>query len=749
MATGYLLPISTILQFFTDQGVVLAGGKVYTYVAGTTTPVATYTSSSLSVLQANPIILQSNGRMASPVWVPGGVSVKMVLQDSNGNVISGGTIDNLEGINDLSYLYPQTSSEISAGVTPTNYLYPPGNVLRYGADPTGVTDSTNNIQNALNSLTSGSTLTIPAGIYVVSSLTASVNNILITGSGTLKKKSGVDGIILNVNGNNVNIENLQFDGTATQLTSNSYNNTIIVLNGNDCIVQNCYINGSWGNGIAIGGSARNLINGNTVLNVQSNSIFGGGLGTNNNIVSNNYCSGTTYQDVIFFTASPNSTSTTNRIYNNIITGNIIVNSNDSGIEAGIHADNTIISNNYVTGTVNPALLVRDNVGSKVFGNTVINGAGSPSTNYDAIAVIPQYGTASDNYGCLIEGNTILGAVNRSGVYIGGSFVTVSGNLIMDNTSTINSSTGAGLQGRAVLVANGTSNIDFTNNRIDNFQFGVDFNYANTYTLIQNMSVANNTFYQTQYVINGVLCNFSACSIRGNKIKAVVNYALNLNNSVCNGELRFCNNDIELSGFSSATPGIINPNSAAVSYGLMNDEQSIWVAVPETLYGTAQISGVSFSEVGICALIFSDGTQAGTFALGGNSTFVGGSNTTSKLVGTSGLVDSTGSGGSSNWCLKYDGSSNLILQCQYSPNTAKFIGTGSISGTTLTITAVTQGSLAVGNYITGTGITPGTYITALGSGSGGTGTYTVNISQTISSETISFVRYVKAIIRDVG
>lgn len=151
MATGYLLPISTILQFFTDQGVVLAGGKVCTYVAGTTTPVATYTSSSLSVAQANPIILQSNGRMASPVWVPGGVSVKMVLQDSSGNVISGGTIDNLSGINDPSFLtqsaigavlYPQTAVELSAGITPTNYAYPFGNVLRYGAKNDGVTDNT-------------------------------------------------------------------------------------------------------------------------------------------------------------------------------------------------------------------------------------------------------------------------------------------------------------------------------------------------------------------------------------------------------------------------------------------------------------------------------------------------------------------------------------------------------------------------------------------------------------------------------
>jgi hypothetical protein len=65
-------------------------------------------------------------------------------------------------------------------------------------------------------------------------------------------------------------------------------------------------------------------------------------------------------------------------------------------------------------------------------------------------------------------------------------------------------------------------------------------------------------------------------------------------------------------------------------------------------------------------------------------------------------------------------------------------TGSISGTTLTVSAVTSGTLAVGQLIVGTGVSaspPGsnaTYITALGTGSGGVGTYTVGVSQTVSS-----------------
>jgi hypothetical protein len=69
-------------------------------------------------------------------------------------------------------------------------------------------------------------------------------------------------------------------------------------------------------------------------------------------------------------------------------------------------------------------------------------------------------------------------------------------------------------------------------------------------------------------------------------------------------------------------------------------------------------------------------------------------------------------------------------------TASAVVTGSISGTTLTVSAVSSGTLAVGRYITGTGITAGTNITALGTGTGGTGTYTVSASQTVSSTTIT-------------
>jgi hypothetical protein len=57
---------------------------------------------------------------------------------------------------------------------------------------------------------------------------------------------------------------------------------------------------------------------------------------------------------------------------------------------------------------------------------------------------------------------------------------------------------------------------------------------------------------------------------------------------------------------------------------------------------------------------------------------------------------------------------------------------------MTVTAVGSGTIAVGQLITGTGVTAGTTITALGTGTGGAGTYTVSTSQTTASTTITIV-----------
>ena len=70
----------------------------------------------------------------------------------------------------------------------------------------------------------------------------------------------------------------------------------------------------------------------------------------------------------------------------------------------------------------------------------------------------------------------------------------------------------------------------------------------------------------------------------------------------------------------------------------------------------------------------------------------------------------------------------------SPATAVFYG--SVSGTTLTVTGVSSGSIAVGQSLYGVGVLAETVITALGTGTGGAGTYTINRSQTVAAESMN-------------
>ncbi len=67
----------------------------------------------------------------------------------------------------------------------------------------------------------------------------------------------------------------------------------------------------------------------------------------------------------------------------------------------------------------------------------------------------------------------------------------------------------------------------------------------------------------------------------------------------------------------------------------------------------------------------------------------------------------------------------------SPQTLNSVAfAGSLSGTTLSVKSVTSGTLAIGDVVTGGGVAPNTVITAFGTVTGGAGTYTVNISQTL-------------------
>lgn len=82
-------------------------------------------------------------------------------------------------------LYPQTSAEAGAGVTPTQYFYPPGNVLRYGADLTGAVNSYTAFANAIAVCkTNGNDVIVPAGNFKIDTTSGTLNCSYVTFLGT-------------------------------------------------------------------------------------------------------------------------------------------------------------------------------------------------------------------------------------------------------------------------------------------------------------------------------------------------------------------------------------------------------------------------------------------------------------------------------------------------------------------------------------------------------------------------------------
>jgi hypothetical protein len=95
------------LQFLDSNGAPLVGGKLYTYAAGTTTPLATYTDYGGATANANPVILDSRGEAS--VWL-GTALYKMALYDSTNVLVW--TVDNIGGFATLAQLAASGGSNL-------------------------------------------------------------------------------------------------------------------------------------------------------------------------------------------------------------------------------------------------------------------------------------------------------------------------------------------------------------------------------------------------------------------------------------------------------------------------------------------------------------------------------------------------------------------------------------------------------------------------------------------------------------
>lgn len=112
MAAVNFSPIFNGWQGFTPSGLPLTGGFVQTYLAGSSTPAATYTTNAGNIANSTPIQLGADGRPPAEIWLTAGIAYKFVLTDSLSNSIA--TYDNVIGIVNAS-----SAIWVPSGVTPT------------------------------------------------------------------------------------------------------------------------------------------------------------------------------------------------------------------------------------------------------------------------------------------------------------------------------------------------------------------------------------------------------------------------------------------------------------------------------------------------------------------------------------------------------------------------------------------------------------------------------------------------------
>lgn len=175
MTTTLLSPLP-VQRFYDNNNNPLVGGQLFSYVAGTSTPQATYTDSTGGTANTNPVILNSRGE--ANVWIIPGQAYKFVLEDSLNNVIW--TTDQVSIPITTNYTAPGTGA-VTRTVTSklADVLY----AADFGVDPSGATDTTVSFQNAITAAIAGNgVLYVAPGVYKHSGLTIS-GGIKMLGSG--------------------------------------------------------------------------------------------------------------------------------------------------------------------------------------------------------------------------------------------------------------------------------------------------------------------------------------------------------------------------------------------------------------------------------------------------------------------------------------------------------------------------------------------------------------------------------------
>jgi hypothetical protein len=510
-------------QFFTNTGAVLTGGKLYTYLAGTTTPQASYTTSAGNVAWTNPIVLDAAGRVPSggEIWVTVGVTYKFVLRDSNDVLI--GTYDNVSTqVNTDASLVSYTPAGAGAVTTTVQAkLRQTVSIKDFGAVGDGVTNDTAAIQAAFNS--GAGAVYAPSGTYLISSVQPASNQYIYgDGASTIFKQvaSGnfVRPFLINTR-SFVTLDNFAIDGNGNAQAPGEQNHGVFIADSTDINVYNLSVHDCQGDSIGIYSNTNSILSRRiriqncTVYNYGRCGIVISGTGAFNVLIDSNICrvgtrvtTSTSGGNSIHLEldsnppASPGYVTISNNVTDDPITssgiflglvidGNSIFNSvigGGFGVITVINPANTVISNNTIAGgnfASNAGIWVQDAIGAVSSNINISGNAISGVTNGGIFAFSSVAGL---NGAINISGNTLF---SNSGY--GVTVLTDYHNVVIDGNS-MRQQLGGGIS------IGGTNGILISNNAIFNIGNSVGINFAN-----QGAAVSNGSFVIGNTVGNAI------------------------------------------------------------------------------------------------------------------------------------------------------------------------------------------------------------------------------------------------------